>query len=176
MIAISPERHTYSYHVSEWESFANESENSHPEDLAVAYWSDFENMAYSFYGHPYQLVHYSAGVYLGEVENIMRPRRAHWTSKVDEVTVAQWLNNPDSYADAGQDFVEDYTSFHNLREIEMTPEVLAYHGLMVTHLMERDLPEFIETFCQLNYELTDGELRHNLIDSNMDTMLGLCKN
>lgn len=176
MIAISPEQHTYNYHVSEWESFANESENSDPEDLAIAYWSDFEDMAREDCDHPYQLVHYSAGVYLGEVENIMRPRRAHWTSNVDEVTVALWLDHEDAYADAGEAFIQDYISYHDLRETEITPEVLAYHGLMVTHLMERDLPEFIEVYCQWNYELTDGELRHNLIDSNMDTMLGLCEN
>ena len=53
----------------------------------------------------------------------------------------------------------------------MDETALAYYGLMVTHLMERDLPEFIEVFCQWNYTLTDAELREELIGSTMGTML-----
>ena len=173
MILASPEQHTHDYHVSEWLDFAQECGEGKPaEDLAVAFWYDFEDTARQTDWHPYQLVHYSAGVYLGEVENIMLPRRAHWTSDVDEVTVAFWLDNCDAYADAGEEFLQDYISYHNLRCTELTSEALANHALMITHLMERDLPEFIEVYCQWNYELTDGELRHNLIDSNMATILG----
>ena len=174
MIVATPENHTYDYHVSEWLDFAQECGEGKPaEDLAIAFWYDFEDTARQSDWHPYQLVHYSAGVYLGEVENIMLPRRAHWTEKPDEVTVALWLDRPDSYADAGEEFLKDYISYHNLERSQMTSEVLAHHSIMVTHLMERDLPEFIEVYCQWNYTLTDNELRSNLIESNMDTMLGL---
>ena len=177
MVVVSPEQHTYNYHVGEWLDFVQEcGEGKDADSLAISFWYDFEDMARQTDYHPYQLIHYSAGVYLGEVENIMLPRRAHWSTLPDETKVALWLDNPDAYADAGEAFIEDYISYHNLRNTEMTPEVLANHGLMVTHLMERDLPEFIEVYCQWNYELTDGELRHNLIDSNMETILGLCEN
>ena len=164
------ENYTYAYHIKEWEAFAKEVEVD-PDDLAVSLWADFEEMTREVGAHPYDMMQYSAGVYLGEVENIMRPRRALWTATPDEVTVALWLDNCDAYADAGEAFLRDYVSFHSLDASKMDEEALAYHALMITHLMERDLPEFIEVFCQWNYTLTDAELREALIGSNMATML-----
>ena len=161
---------TYDYHITQWETFAKEVE-ADPTDLAISLWADFEEMTREVGAHPYDMMQYSAGVYLGEVENIMLPRRAHWTETPDEVTVALWLDNEDAYADAGEAFLRDYVSFHSLDASRMDEETLAYHGLMVTHLMERDLPEFVEVFCQWNYTLTDDELREALIGSNMGTML-----
>ena len=164
------ETYTYDYHVKEWEAFAKEVE-ADPDDLAVSLWYDFEDTARQTDSHPYQLIHYSAGVYLGEIENIMRPRRALWTAEPDEVTVALWLDDCDAYADAGEAFLRDYASVHSLDASEMDEETLAYHALMITHLMERDLPEFVEVFSQWNYTLTDGELREELLSSNMATLL-----
>jgi hypothetical protein len=164
------ETYTYDYHVKEWEAFAKEVE-ADPEDLAISFWDDFEEMTREVGAHPYDMMQYSAGVYLGEVETIMRPRRALWTETPDEVTVALWLDDCDAYADAGEAFIRDYISFHSLDVSQMDETALAYYGLMVTHLMERDLPEFIEVFYQWNYWMPEAELREELLGSNMATLL-----
>ena len=107
-------------------------------------------------------------------------QRAHWLYNVDMNIVWEWAigedleGNPDAYADAGEEYLKDSLEYmweaqKGYYEHWNMDQLATY----ITKNMERDLPNFLETFCQWNSELSDKELREGYYNANRDTIMGL---
>jgi hypothetical protein len=107
-------------------------------------------------------------------------QRAEWLYGVDMDIVREWAGegddegNCDAYADAGEEYLKDMLSdmwcsqegYYQQWDMNALAEY-------ITHFMERDLPDFLETFCQWNSTLSDKELKEEYYQANRDTIMGL---
>jgi len=98
------------------------------------------------------------------------PRRANWTLDPDPVKVATWLVDEDAYFEARQRYVEDYVEHRSLHG-NLSEDQLYIHSVLITQLMERDLPEYIETFFQYNERMKGAETRTALLSSIQATLV-----
>jgi len=196
----------YQYHVREWREFATQQweetkeecwdENETPdleeyiEDLAPTYWAAFEYEANQsdFDGH--QIINYSAGVFCGEVEEIVGETRINettwyddnnqeYTKEIDTVQVALMAANADYYADECEaeikrQLVTMIESGEFAKNVELAHLVgvspAEFISSLVTGAMNEDRPELLEVLAQWNKDHTIDETIDFLNESNTGTV------
>ena len=107
-------------------------------------------------------------------------QRAHWLYNVNMDIVREWAGegddegNCDAYADAGEEYLKESLEYMwEAQEGYYQQWDMSSLAKYITKNMERDLPDFLETFCQWNQELTDKELKEEYYQANRDTIMGL---
>ena len=202
----------YEYHVREWKEFVKyewdqwteENDGESPADdiedyeveLAQTYWSEFEETAYNMGMDPTQIVNYSAGVFLGEVEEIIGDTRINevtwyndenetYTKEVDMIQVALMASNADLYADECEAQVkkdlatmiesgEFVTNVETARLIEIQPS--QFIGGLITSSINTEYPELLEVLAQWNPNLTMEEVIDAMCEANTGTLVDLFEN
>jgi len=157
----------YQYHVEEFEAFCKAEGVEGEEDMndfASQLWDDLEDYRDSDV-NPFELINYSAGVYLGEVEMIIRPSDLRF---VDEYEADMWIvydnmDNPDAHADRAEEFLsafigEDYD--------DPTSEDL-------NNYMRLNDPEYLVVLAAWNSQLNDDQIMAFHDESNMNTYQGI---
>ena len=196
----------YQYHIREWREFATQQweeckgeswdEGEEPdleeyiEDLAPTYWASFEDEASQNHFDGHQLINYSAGVFCGEVEEIVGETRINevtwynddnqeYIKEVDTVCVALMAANADLYADECEAEVKrQIAKMIEAGEFESNLELAAMLQLnpseflagLITSEMIKDHPELLEVLAQWNRSLTIEETIDFFNESNFGTV------
>jgi len=189
----------YEYHTQEWEAFANqqyddmmfdwdEDDDSIPDrddyitELAQSYWDEFENEASVSLSEVYQDIHYSAGVYLGEIDdnNITDRIIYHdqtfygendeeFKPEVDMVEVTLMNSNPDLYGDECEKFISKILfELAEQKMLQMLVEVSGKESLgkYITSEMGSRRPELIEVLLEWNQDLTHDQVLDFMSETN----------
>lgn len=95
---------------------------------------------------------------------------------VDMEIVTEWVENPDLYADAGEEFI--YNQLEQITKAGMVETLFDLNGWeaftsVITSNMYEQLPEFIETYCQWNDSQTVEDMRKEIFEANHNTMIGI---
>jgi len=198
---------TYEYHVREWKEFVKyewdqwteENDGETPADdieeyqveLAQTYWSEFEEAAYNMGMDPTQIVNYSAGVFLGEVEEIIGDTRINeiswyddegvsYTQEVDMVQVSILAGNADAYADECEEaikkemvkMIESGEFVTNVKLAKMIDEKPSkFIGGFITSEMNKEYPELLEVLAQWNKDHTMEEVINLMSEANIGTVV-----
>ena len=197
---------TYEYHVREWKEFVkyewdmwvDENDGETPADditdweveLAETYWGEFEETAYNMGMDPSQIVNYSAGVFLGEVEEIIGDTRINeitwyddegvsYTKEVDMIQVAMMAGNADTYADECEEsirkemikMIESGEFVDNVKMAKMIDEKPSkFIGGLITSSINREYPELLEVLAQWNKNHTMEEVIDLMCEANTGTV------
>ena len=199
----------YEYHIREWKEFVKyewdqwteDNDGEAPADdiedyeveLAQTYWDEFESTAYDMGMDPSQIVNYSAGVFLGEVEEIIGDTRItecdwydmdnnKYTPQVDMIQVALMASNADLYADECEAQVKKYlatmiesgefvTNIETARLIEIQPS--QFIGGLITSSINTEYPELLEVLAQWNPNLTMEEVIDAMCEANTGTLVDI---
>ena len=186
----------YQYHVQEWESFAKEQfdllvedgtydENDefdeyYIKDLAETYWANFDELEDT--ERTWQNVDYSAGVYLGEIEENNITNRVLFQDQpyyndegeqiikdVDMVEVTLMNSNPDRYGDECEAFIGQV--LHELADQQMLQLMVDVGGKeslggYITSEMTSRRPELVEVLLEWNQGLTYDQVIDSLNETN----------
>jgi len=192
----------YQYHIQEWESFAREQydlqvedgtwdEGETPEfdeyyikDLAESYWGDFERLEDT--ERTWQNVDYSAGVYLGEIDDNNITDRiiyhdqtfygendVEFKPEVDMVEVTLMNSNPDLYGDECEEFVgKIIKELAQQKMLQMLVDVSGKESLgkYITGEMGSRRPELIEVLLEWNQDRTYDQVLDFLSETNNGTI------
>ena len=186
------------YHVQEWKLFAREQydlqvedgtwdEGETPEfdeyyiqDLAESYWGNFESLEDT--ETTWQNIDYSAGVFLGEIEDNNITDRiiyhdqtfygendVEFKPEVDMVEVTLMNSNPDLYGDECEKFISEI--LFELADQGMIQILVDLNGKdslggYISNEMGSRRPELIEVLLEWNQDLTYDQVIDSLNDTN----------
>ena len=196
------------YHIQEWKAFAKEQydlqvedgtwdEGEEPEfdeyyiqDLAESYWGNFGDLEDT--ETTWQNIDYSAGVYLGEIEenNITNRVILHDTTTyndegeefikdVDMVEVTLMNSNPDMYGDECEKTIKEIIfELADQKMFEMMVEVTGKEGVgnYITNEMTSRRPELLEVLLEWNQHLTHDEVFTSMIETTNGTITAFMEN
>ena len=179
----------YEYHRKEWYDHMNYliemgeiDEDTDSETLATQYWDEFENEASVSLSEVYQDIHYSAGVYLGEISDTSITNRVilhdevfyddegdEYKPEVDMIEVSLMNSNPDLYADNCEEFLGKV--LHELADQKMLQIMVDLNGKdslggYITSEMTSRRPELVEVLLEWNQGLTYDQVIDFLNETN----------
>ena len=202
----------YDYHCREWVKFANlsydemmfewdENDPTIPDrddyitELAENYWAQFENEAGVSLSDVWNDIHFSAGVYIGEIEDTNITNRViindvKWyddegeevTKEVDMVEVTLMNTNPDLYADNCEEAVRDeLNKLIETKEIIEICELAELVGLnrvesitsKITQEIISNQPELLEVLAEWNQNHSVDEVITLFEESNKGSVTQL---
>jgi len=204
-MTLTSETSLFEYHRKEWDDFVNyliESgdidEDTDSEYLATQYWDEFENECGTDSDPVWTNIHYSAGVYIGEIDSNNITNRViindvkwyddngeEFTPQVDMVEVTLMNTNPDLYADTceaaiGVELSKLITSgqYNALYEVaDLTgKDVEELVSNVITSNLNRNYPELLEVLAEWNQNHSVDEVIDFFCESNKNTITSILEN
>ena len=186
----------YEYHRKEWYDHMNYliemgeiDEDTDSETLATQYWDEFENESSD---DVWTDIHYSAGVYIGEISDTSITNRVilhdevfyddegdEYKPEVDMVEVSLMNSNPDLYADNCEEFLGKV--LHELADQKMLQIMVDLNGKdslggYITSEMTSRYPELVEVLLEWNQGLTYDEVMDFMNESNNGSVTAFMEN
>ena len=164
-------------------------EDTDSETLATQYWDEFENESSD---DVWTDIHYSAGVYIGEISDTSITNRVilhdevfyddegdEYKPEVDMVEVSLMNSNPDLYADNCEEFLGKV--LHELADQHMIQIMVDLNGKdslggYITSEMTSRRPELVEVLLEWNQGLTYDQVIDSLNDANNGGVVAFFEN